>query len=141
VLQDLVDQGNSVIVIEHNLDVIKCADWILDLGPEGGAAGGELIAVGTPEEVAAVAESHTGRHLSRLVTAGRARPARVRAPAKAKAPAKKKAKAKKRAPTRKKAAASKKAPAKKKAAAKKRAPAKKKAPAKKRAAARKKAAS
>ena len=64
VLQGLVDKGNTVIVIEHNLDVIKNADWILDLGPEGGSGGGRLIASGTPEEVATVADSHTGRFLA-----------------------------------------------------------------------------
>ena len=63
VLQRLVDSGNTVLVIEHNLDVIKQADWIVDLGPEGGEAGGEVIAVGTPEDVAAVEESHTGQFL------------------------------------------------------------------------------
>jgi excinuclease ABC subunit A len=64
VLQALVDQGNSVVVIEHNLDVIKTADWIVDLGPEGGDGGGTVVAEGTPEEVARVAESHTGRFLA-----------------------------------------------------------------------------
>ena len=63
VLQRLVDQGNTVVVIEHNLDVIKSADWVIDLGPEGGAAGGSLIAAGTPEEVAATPRSHTGEYL------------------------------------------------------------------------------
>jgi excinuclease ABC subunit A len=63
VLARLVDQGNTVVVIEHNLDVIKCADWVVDLGPEGGAAGGALIASGTPEEVAATPASHTGEYL------------------------------------------------------------------------------
>jgi excinuclease ABC subunit A len=63
VLQRLVDNGNTVIVIEHNLDVIKQADWIVDLGPEGGEAGGEVIATGTPEEVAEVEESSTGQYL------------------------------------------------------------------------------
>ena len=63
VLQRLVDAGNSVIVIEHNLDVIKQADWLVDLGPEGGEAGGEVIAVGTPEDVADVEESYTGQFL------------------------------------------------------------------------------
>ncbi|MBI2177347.1 MAG: excinuclease ABC subunit UvrA [Candidatus Tectomicrobia bacterium] len=63
VLHRLVDQGNTVVVIEHNLDVIKAADYVLDLGPEGGKAGGLLVAEGTPEEVAAVAGSHTGAHL------------------------------------------------------------------------------
>lgn len=63
VLDDLVAKGNSVVVIEHNLDVIKCADYIIDLGPEGGNAGGRIVAAGTPEEVAAVEESHTGHYL------------------------------------------------------------------------------
>jgi len=63
VLDDLVAKGNSVVVIEHNLDVIKCADYIIDLGPEGGYAGGRIVAAGTPEEVAHVEESHTGRYL------------------------------------------------------------------------------
>ena len=63
VLQRLVDTGNTVLVIEHNLDVIKQADWVVDLGPEGGEAGGELIATGTPEEIAAVEESYTGQFL------------------------------------------------------------------------------
>jgi excinuclease ABC subunit A len=63
VLQQLVDNGNTVLVIEHNLDIIKVADWLIDLGPEGGDAGGEIIAVGTPEDVAEVEGSHTGRYL------------------------------------------------------------------------------
>jgi excinuclease ABC subunit A len=63
VLQALVDQGNTVLVIEHNLEVIKTADWVLDLGPDGGDRGGRLVAAGTPEDVAQVAESHTGRYL------------------------------------------------------------------------------
>ncbi len=67
VLGRLVDQGNSVLVIEHNLDVIKTADWLIDLGPEGGAGGGAVIAVGTPEHVAEVPESHTGRFLGPLL--------------------------------------------------------------------------
>jgi excinuclease ABC subunit A len=61
VLHELVDQGNSMVVIEHNLDVIKTADWIIDIGPEGGDGGGEIVAVGTPEDVAKVPRSHTGR--------------------------------------------------------------------------------
>jgi excinuclease ABC subunit A len=68
-LQRLVDAGNTMIVIEHNLDVIKQADWIVDLGPEGGEAGGELIADGPPEEVAQVEESFTGRFLRELLPA------------------------------------------------------------------------
>jgi len=63
VIQRLVATGNSVVVIEHNLDVIKCADWVIDIGPEGGKAGGHLVAQGTPEEVAKVKASHTGRFL------------------------------------------------------------------------------
>ena len=63
VLQRLVDAGNTVLVIEHNLDVIKQADWVVDLGPEGGEAGGELIAAGTPEQVAEVEGSFTGQFL------------------------------------------------------------------------------
>jgi excinuclease ABC subunit A len=67
VLQRLVDAGNTVLVIEHNLDVIKQSDWLVDLGPEGGEGGGEIVAVGTPEEVAAVDESYTGRFLRPLL--------------------------------------------------------------------------
>jgi excinuclease ABC subunit A len=63
VLQRLVDAGNTVVVIEHNLDVIKCADWIVDLGPEGGQAGGRVVAQGTPEEIAASPDSYTGQFL------------------------------------------------------------------------------
>jgi excinuclease ABC subunit A len=67
VLHRLVDKGNTVLVIEHNLDVIKTADWILDLGPEGGARGGTIVAEGTPEDVAHVSASHTGRYLRSLL--------------------------------------------------------------------------
>ncbi|HEX2265042.1 MAG TPA: excinuclease ABC subunit UvrA, partial [Solirubrobacterales bacterium] len=77
VLGRLVDAGNSVVVIEHNLDVIKTADWLVDLGPEGGEGGGEIVATGTPEEVAAVAGSYTGRFLAELVEP--AKPKRRRA--------------------------------------------------------------
>jgi excinuclease ABC subunit A len=63
VLHALVAAGNTVLVIEHNLEVIKTADWIIDLGPEGGDAGGHIVATGTPEEVAAVEASHTGQYL------------------------------------------------------------------------------
>ncbi len=72
VLQRLVDSGNTVLVIEHNLDVIKQADWLVDLGPEGGEAGGELIATGTPEDVAAVEESFTGQFLRHVLPANTA---------------------------------------------------------------------
>jgi excinuclease ABC subunit A len=75
VLERLVDAGNSVVVIEHNLDVIKAADWIIDLGPEGGPEGGAIVACGTPEAVARSEASHTGRHLADLLRAGsRVRP-------------------------------------------------------------------
>jgi excinuclease ABC subunit A len=67
VLGRLVDAGNTVVVIEHNLDVVKTADWLVDLGPEGGEGGGEIVATGTPEEVAAVAGSYTGSFLRDLV--------------------------------------------------------------------------
>ncbi len=67
VLQRLVDKGNSIIAIEHNLDVIRCADWVIDLGPEGGDRGGEIIAVGTPEQVAEVASSYTGKYLKQVL--------------------------------------------------------------------------
>ena len=63
VLQRLVDKGNSVLAIEHNLDVIRCADWVIDLGPEGGDKGGEIIAVGTPSDVAENPMSYTGQYL------------------------------------------------------------------------------
>jgi excinuclease ABC subunit A len=63
VLQRLVDLGNTVLVVEHNLEVIRQADWVIDLGPEGGEAGGRVVAAGTPEEIAAIEESHTGRYL------------------------------------------------------------------------------
>jgi len=63
VLSRLVDQNNSMLVIEHNLDVIKTADWVIDLGPEGGAGGGRIVAAGTPEEIAACEASHTGQFL------------------------------------------------------------------------------
>ncbi|HEX3553167.1 MAG TPA: excinuclease ABC subunit UvrA [Thermoanaerobaculia bacterium] len=72
-LHRLVELGNTVVVIEHNLDVIKTADWVIDLGPEGGAGGGKLLAVGTPEEVAAVPESYTGQYLKGVLPAPRAR--------------------------------------------------------------------
>ncbi|MFF3027687.1 excinuclease ABC subunit UvrA [Microbacterium sp. NPDC057944] len=72
VLNGLVDKGNTVIVIEHNLDVIKSADWVIDLGPEGGSGGGEILAVGTPEQIARVEESHTGQFLAEILGDGRA---------------------------------------------------------------------
>jgi excinuclease ABC subunit A len=79
VLESLVDKGNTVVVIEHNLDVIKTADWIIDMGPDGGHKGGQVVAVGTPEELAETPESYTGewlRHVLGLTgrAAGGARP-------------------------------------------------------------------
>jgi excinuclease ABC subunit A len=72
VLHELVEQGNTVVVIEHNLEVIKTADWIIDLGPEGGDAGGEIVATGTPEEVARNPRSHTGRFLKDVLAKAKA---------------------------------------------------------------------
>ena len=79
VLGRLVDTGNTVLVIEHNLDVIKTADHVIDLGPEGGGAGGEIVASGTPEEVARVERSHTGRFLARELPSRWPGPPRARA--------------------------------------------------------------
>ncbi len=67
VLHELVEQGNTVVVIEHNLEVVKTADWVLDLGPEGGDGGGKIVAQGTPEEIAKSKESHTGRFLKEVL--------------------------------------------------------------------------
>ncbi|MFA6419507.1 MAG: excinuclease ABC subunit UvrA, partial [archaeon] len=67
VLQVLVDKGNTIVVIEHNLEVIKCADYIVDLGPEGGEGGGEIVAKGTPEEVAHAKNSYTGKFLAPIL--------------------------------------------------------------------------
>lgn len=74
-LQELTDQGNTLLVIEHNLEVIKCADWVIDLGPEGGKHGGEIVVAGTPEAVARESRSHTGRFLHELFIRERRRPA------------------------------------------------------------------
>jgi len=73
VLNRLTDLGNTVIIIEHNLDVIKTADWVMDLGPEGGEAGGEIVAQGTPEQVARVARSYTGQALKKVLARSRNR--------------------------------------------------------------------
>ena len=73
VLYKLRDQGNTIVIIEHNLDVIKTADWIIDLGPEGGAGGGEIIAVGTPEAIAAERRSYTGQALKAALPQQRGR--------------------------------------------------------------------
>jgi excinuclease ABC subunit A len=66
-LQRLVDAGNSVVVVEHNLDLVKAADWVIDLGPEGGAAGGQLLGKGTPEDVIKIKESYTGQCLEKIL--------------------------------------------------------------------------
>jgi excinuclease ABC subunit A len=79
VLQSLVEKGNSVLVIEHNLDVIKTADWLIDMGPEGGSGGGMVVAEGTPEQVALVDSSHTGRYLRPVLEAAGPRPVKVAA--------------------------------------------------------------
>ena len=97
VINGLVEKGNTVIVIEHNLDVIKTSDWVIDMGPEGGSSGGTIVAQGTPEEIAAVADSYTGQFLQRVLAewagTGTTRPSQRRPP-------------KKRATARRKAAAS-----------------------------------
>jgi excinuclease ABC subunit A len=67
VLHRLVDNGNTVVVIEHNLDVVKTADWVIDLGPEGGEDGGRVVGVGTPEDIIAISESYTGKFLRELL--------------------------------------------------------------------------
>jgi excinuclease ABC subunit A len=67
VLQGLVNKGNTMVIIEHNLDVIKCADYIIDLGPEGGEGGGEVVATGTPEEIAKISNSWTGKYLKKFL--------------------------------------------------------------------------
>jgi excinuclease ABC subunit A len=74
VLNGLVEKGNTVITIEHNLDVIKSADWLIDMGPEGGAGGGSVLATGTPEHLATVPESHTGVFLAEILEQGHAAP-------------------------------------------------------------------
>jgi len=70
VLHELVESGNTVVVIEHNLEVLKTADWIIDLGPEGGDGGGEIVATGTPEDIAAVKRSYTGQFLKPVLARG-----------------------------------------------------------------------
>ncbi|MCB0948726.1 MAG: ATP-binding cassette domain-containing protein, partial [Mycobacterium sp.] len=78
VINGLVDKGNTVIVIEHNLDVIKTSDWIVDMGPDGGAGGGTVVAAGTPEAVAANVDSYTGHFLAESLGVPRRKPARTR---------------------------------------------------------------
>ena len=70
VLNELVESGNTMVIIEHNLDVIKTADWIIDLGPEGGDSGGEIVAVGTPEKIAKEKRSWTGKYLKPMLSRG-----------------------------------------------------------------------
>jgi excinuclease ABC subunit A len=79
VLQRLRNEGNTIVVIEHNLDVIKTADWIIDMGPEGGSGGGTIVAEGTPEAIARVPQSYTGKFLGAMLT--RAQEMRERKPA------------------------------------------------------------
>ncbi|WP_404813241.1 excinuclease ABC subunit UvrA [Janibacter indicus] len=110
VLQGLVDKGNTVLVIEHNLDVIKCADWVVDMGPEGGSGGGTVVATGTPEQVASVPESFTGQFLAPVLAKSATQPivgelVEGTPPSAKKATAKKKSAAKKTAATKKTAAA------------------------------------
>jgi excinuclease ABC subunit A len=97
VLNQLVDKGNSVLIIEHNVDVIKSSDWVIDMGPEGGAGGGQVVAEGTPREVATTKGSHTGKYLKPALKSfgTAARVAATASPKKktAKAPAKARAKA------------------------------------------------
>ena len=98
VLHELVDSGNTVVVIEHNLEVIKTADWLLDLGPEGGDGGGEIVAAGTPEEVAAESRSYTGQYLKELFRRRPGKGAATPKPRKASAAAKSKTSVRKAAP-------------------------------------------
>jgi excinuclease ABC subunit A len=77
VLNELTDQGNTVVVIEHNLEVIKTADWIIDLGPEGGDGGGEIVATGTPEDIVKVKRSYTGAFLGPVLARRQAKGKRV----------------------------------------------------------------
>ena len=74
VLHELTDQGNTVVVIEHNLEVLKTADWIIDLGPEGGDGGGEIVAAGTPEDIVKAKRSYTGQFLRPVLARGAAKP-------------------------------------------------------------------
>jgi excinuclease ABC subunit A len=73
VLHRLRDEGNTIVVIEHNLDVIKTSDWVIDLGPEGGSSGGQIVGSGTPEDIAANPQSHTGTYLRPLLETAAAR--------------------------------------------------------------------
>ena len=99
VLHELVDAGNSVSVIEHNLEVIKTADWVIDLGPEGGDGGGEIVASGTPEQVAKEARSYTGHYLKDLFKRRPGAPQKAKPKAEAKAKVKAKAKPREKAKT------------------------------------------
>ena len=79
VLQRLRNEGNTVVIIEHNLDVIKTADWIVDLGPEGGSGGGTIVGIGTPEQIARIPESYTGKFLAPILERARKPSSRKRA--------------------------------------------------------------
>jgi excinuclease ABC subunit A len=79
VLHELVDQGNTMVVIEHNLEVVKTADWIVDMGPEGGDGGGEVVAAGTPEQIARNPRSHTGAYLRAALAKRQGKKARAAA--------------------------------------------------------------
>ena len=79
-MHQLRDAGNTIVVIEHNLDVIKTADWLIDMGPEGGAGGGQVLSVGPPEVIAACEGSHTGRFLKPLLAADRRPPTLISPP-------------------------------------------------------------
>ena len=78
-LHELVDQGNTMVVIEHNLEVVKTADWIIDMGPEGGDGGGEVVATGTPEQIARNPKSHTGKYLRHVLDRRQAKKAKAQA--------------------------------------------------------------
>ena len=81
-LHTLVETGNTVLVIEHNLEVIKTADWVIDLGPDGGDGGGRLVAEGSPEDISQHAESYTGQYLAKALAPKQVKPKRKRTPAK-----------------------------------------------------------
>jgi excinuclease ABC subunit A len=91
VLHELVEQGNTVVVIEHNLEVIKTADWVIDLGPEGGDGGGEIVAAGPPADIVAAKRSHTGRYLDEVLKRRPPRAEKTKATKEAPAPKRKRA--------------------------------------------------
>jgi len=81
VLNRLADSGHTLVVIEHNLDVIKCADWVIDLGPEGGDRGGTVVATGTPEDITRIKASYTGKYLKPVMAEGKRQPSSARSAA------------------------------------------------------------